>query len=69
MPLLIRGGTVVNHDHSRRADVLIDGETIVAIGPSLDAPTGARSSMPAAATSCRAASTRTPISNSCSWAR
>ncbi len=41
MPLLIRGGTVVNHDHSRRADVLIDGETIVAIGTSLDAPTGA----------------------------
>ena len=41
MPLLIRGGTVVNHDHSRRADVLIDGETIVAVGTSLDAPTGA----------------------------
>ncbi|MGY4598795.1 dihydroorotase-like cyclic amidohydrolase [Bradyrhizobium sp. GM22.5] len=40
MPLLIRGGTVVNHDHSRRADVLIDGETIVAVGQSLDAPTG-----------------------------
>ena len=41
MPLLIRGGTVVNHDHSRRADVLIDGETIVAVGVSLDAPTRA----------------------------
>lgn len=41
MPLLIRGGTVVNHDHSRRADVLIDGEIIVAIGTSLDVPTGA----------------------------
>ena len=41
MPLLIRGGTVVNHDHSRRADVLIDGGTIVAIGASIDAPTGA----------------------------
>ena len=40
MPLLIRGGTVVNHDHSRRADVLIDGETIVAVGPSIEAPTG-----------------------------
>ena len=40
MPLLIRGGTVVNHDHSRRADVLIDGATVVAIGRSLDAPTG-----------------------------
>ena len=41
MPLLIRGGTVVNHDHSRRADVLIDGETIVAVGATLDAPAGA----------------------------
>ena len=40
MPLLIRGGTVVNHDHSRRADVLIDGETIVAVGASLAAPAG-----------------------------
>jgi dihydropyrimidinase len=40
MPLLIHGGTVVNHDHSRRADVLIDGETIVAIGSALDAPAG-----------------------------
>src|SRR3954453_9675525 len=40
MPLLIRGGTVVNHDHSRRADVLIDGATVVAVGQSLDAPTG-----------------------------
>jgi len=35
MSLLIRGGTVVNHDHSRRADVLIDGGTIVAIGENL----------------------------------
>jgi hypothetical protein len=39
--LIIRGGTVVNHDHSRRADVLVDGETIVAIGSPLDAPSGA----------------------------
>ena len=38
MPILVRGGTVVNHDHSKRADVLIDGETIVAIGTKLDAP-------------------------------
>ena len=37
---LIRGGTVVNHDHTRRADVLVDGETIVAIGEKLDAPAG-----------------------------
>ncbi len=41
MPLLIRGGTVVNHDHSRRADVLIEGDTIVAVGASIDAPAGA----------------------------
>ncbi|MBL8572941.1 MAG: dihydropyrimidinase [Hyphomicrobiaceae bacterium] len=38
---LIRGGTVVNHDHSRRADVLIVDETIVAIGEKLDVPAGA----------------------------
>lgn len=41
MVTLIRGGTVVNHDHSRRADVLVDSETIVAIGSRLDAPAGA----------------------------
>ena len=29
MSTLIRGGTVVNHDHSVRADVLIDGGKIV----------------------------------------
>src|SRR5258705_278052 len=39
--LIIRGGTVVNHDHSRRADVLIEGETIVAVRSALDAPSGA----------------------------
>ena len=32
MSILIRGGTVVNHDHSGRADVLIDGGKIVARG-------------------------------------
>ena len=42
MPVLIRGGTVVNHDHSRRADVLVDGETIAAVGTALAAPTGAQ---------------------------
>ena len=26
MAMLIRGGTVINHDHSRRADVLINTE-------------------------------------------
>ena len=41
MTILIRGGTVVNHDHSWRADVLVEGETIVGFGPSLTAPSGA----------------------------
>ena len=39
---IIRGGTVVNHDHSRQADVVIDGETIAAIGPKIDVPAGAK---------------------------
>jgi dihydropyrimidinase len=39
--LIIRGGTVVNHDHSQRADILVDGETIVAVGAALDIPAGA----------------------------
>jgi dihydropyrimidinase len=38
---LIRGGTVVNHDHSRRADVLIKDGVVVAIGENLEAPAGA----------------------------
>src|SRR5262245_17805278 len=41
MSILIRGGTVVNHDHSRRADVLVDDGRIVAVGGKLDAPGGA----------------------------
>jgi dihydropyrimidinase len=41
MACLIRGGTVVNHDFSCRADVLVDGDSIVAVGPRLDPPTGA----------------------------
>ena len=41
MPILIRGGTVINHDHSRRADVLVDDDKIVAIGASLAPPAGA----------------------------
>jgi dihydropyrimidinase len=40
MPILIRGGTVVNADHSARADVLVDGEVIVAVGPNLAVPAG-----------------------------
>ncbi len=41
MTVLIKGGTVVTADHSTRADVLCDGETIAAVGPDLDAPAGA----------------------------
>ncbi|HMK81486.1 MAG TPA: dihydropyrimidinase [Xanthobacteraceae bacterium] len=41
MTMLIRGGTVVNHDASRRADVLIEGGQIVAVGEGLAAPAGA----------------------------
>ncbi len=37
MSILIRGGTVVNHDHSRRADVLVEDHTIVAVDAGLDA--------------------------------
>ena len=40
MTTLIRGSTVVNHDHTRRGDVLIDGEQIVAIGTDLHVPGG-----------------------------
>jgi dihydropyrimidinase len=40
MVTLLRGGTVVTDVSAERADVLIDGESIVAVGPDLDA-TGA----------------------------
>lgn len=40
MRTLIRGGTVVDAEHSYRADVLIDGDTIAAIGLDLDVPAG-----------------------------
>jgi dihydropyrimidinase len=39
---LIRGGTVVTASGESRADVLVVGETIAAVGPSVDAPVGAR---------------------------
>ncbi len=39
MSTLIRGGTVVNHDHSVRADVLIDDGKIIAIGEKLSGET------------------------------
>jgi len=42
MATLIRGGTVVTADMSYRADVLCDQGVIKAIGPALEAPTGAR---------------------------
>ena len=41
MTKLIRGGTVVNHDHSQRADVLVRDGVIAAIGANLEAPAGA----------------------------
>ncbi|HEY1931490.1 MAG TPA: dihydropyrimidinase [Acetobacteraceae bacterium] len=41
MSLLVRGGTVVTADQSVRADVLCQDGVIVAIGPGLDAPSGA----------------------------
>ncbi|HEX7792477.1 MAG TPA: dihydropyrimidinase, partial [Afipia sp.] len=40
MSVLIRGGTIVNHDHSRRADVLVQDGTIAAVGERIDAPAG-----------------------------
>lgn len=40
--MLIRNGTVVTPETVERADVLIEGETIAAVGPALRAPTGAR---------------------------
>ncbi len=41
MAILIRGGTVVTADDERRADVLVEGETIAAVGPDLPVPAGA----------------------------
>ncbi|MGZ3183145.1 MAG: dihydropyrimidinase [Telluria sp.] len=41
MTTLIRGGTVVNADRAFRADVLCEGDKIVAVGPNLQAPAGA----------------------------
>jgi len=40
--LLLRGGTVVNADRAHAADVLVEGELVTAVGPSLVAPPGAR---------------------------
>ncbi|MCG2586045.1 dihydropyrimidinase [Massilia sp. TS11] len=41
MTTLIRGGTVVNADRAFRADVLCEGDKIVAVGENLSAPAGA----------------------------
>lgn len=42
MSILIRGGTVVTAEGESRADVLCQGEIIVAVGPNLEAPSDAR---------------------------
>jgi dihydropyrimidinase len=42
MSIVIQGGTVVTADGETRADVLIVGEKIAAVGPDLEAPAGAR---------------------------
>ncbi len=41
MSTIIRGGTVVNADRAFKADVLIEGDKIVAVGENLQAPAGA----------------------------
>ncbi|MCQ8240891.1 dihydropyrimidinase [Rhizosaccharibacter radicis] len=41
MPLLVRGGTIQTAEQSFRADLLCDAGRIAAIGPDLEAPTGA----------------------------
>jgi len=38
--VLIKGGTVVNHDHQLMADVLVEDGLITAIGPNLHCPSG-----------------------------
>jgi dihydroorotase len=40
--VVIRGGRVVSSGESRRADVALEGGVVVAIGPDLEAPAGAR---------------------------
>jgi dihydropyrimidinase len=41
MTVMIRGGTVVNADRAFRADVLCEGDKIVAVGENLEAPANA----------------------------
>jgi len=40
--IIIKGGTVVTAEGERRADVLVVGEKVAAVGTGLDAPTGSR---------------------------
>ncbi len=40
MGLLVKGGTVVNHDHTNRADVYCDNGKIISVGTDLDVPPG-----------------------------
>lgn len=43
MSLLLRGGTVINHDHTEKnTDVLCVGSVVVSVGKDLEVPTGAR---------------------------
>ncbi len=42
MSIIIKGGTVVTADQERKADVLIVGERVHAVGRDLDAPAGTR---------------------------
>ncbi len=42
MSIVIRGGTVVTADRQLRADVVVDGEHVVAVGVDAAAPAGAR---------------------------
>jgi dihydropyrimidinase len=42
MHTLIKGGTVVTAEGERRADVLVSGELVAAVGERLDAPAGAQ---------------------------
>ena len=37
MKLLLKGGSVISGQGVRQADVLIDGETVAAVGPGLSA--------------------------------
>ena len=70
MAMLIRGGTVINHDHSRRADVLIEADKIVAVAEKIARrPPAAKSSTPTVCDILPAASTRTRTWSFSSWAR